>query len=99
MPGESAPPMSAEGPPRSADRPVAVASAAAGDTLSDHDHAAGAHDETQITAFFLATKSHVTPIVESQAGLHIPVRPLGRPEYFFIGIVCVAGFLIDLCSL
>jgi putative ABC transport system permease protein len=34
------------------------------------------------------------PIAESQFGLHIPIRPLGRIEYLYIGIVCATGFLI-----
>jgi putative ABC transport system permease protein len=34
------------------------------------------------------------PIVERQFGLFIPLRPLGKVEWIYIGVVCAAGFLV-----
>jgi putative ABC transport system permease protein len=34
------------------------------------------------------------PLVEQHFGLFLPIRPLGRIEFLYIGIVCVAGFLV-----
>jgi putative ABC transport system permease protein len=34
------------------------------------------------------------PLVEQHFGLYLPIRPLGGMELAYIGIVCVAGFLV-----
>ena len=34
------------------------------------------------------------PLIESNFGLYVPIRPLGKVEYIYIGVVCAAGFLI-----
>jgi putative ABC transport system permease protein len=34
------------------------------------------------------------PLIEGNFGLYIPIRPLGRIELMYIGMVCAAGFLV-----